>query len=221
VILEDVEPGGASDQAGLKPGDFVTTADGETIKDMHQLLMIIDRHAIGDVMQVNVLRGSDKIETEITVQERPDDPNRFMDMVRENSNLVSRLDILAIDINADVIKMLPDLRKPAGVLVAARVAGLPGSEEGLAPGDLIISLNGKAVPNVETLRGLLSNLQAGSPVVLQIQREDQLRFIVLDLSRRYQGSPCLIQGGPLPSRSCVLSFQELTDAIMFLSEALD
>ena len=181
VIVEDVEPGGPSDKAGLKPGDFITTAEGETIKDLHQLLMVIDRHAIGDVMQVNVLRGSDKVEAEVTVQERADDPNRFMELVRENSNLVSHLGILAIDINEQLLKMLPDLRKPAGVLVAARVTGLPGSEENLAPGDLIISLNGKEVPNVETLRAILGKMQAGSSVVLQIQREDQLKFIVLDL----------------------------------------
>jgi serine protease Do len=77
--------------------------------------------------------------------------------------------------------MVAELRKPAGVVVAARVAGLPGSEEGLLPGDLIISLNSKAVPNVETLRALLGKMQSGNPVVLQIQREDQLRFVTLAL----------------------------------------
>jgi serine protease Do len=181
VILEDVEPGGPSDQAGLRPGDFVTAVDGGTIRDLHQLLMAIDRHAIGDVMQVNVLRGSDMVEAKVTIQERTDDPNRFLEMVRENSNLVPRLGILAIDINEPLLKMISELRKPAGVLVAARVADLQGSEEALAPGDLIISLNGKGVASVEALRAILGNIQAGSPVVLQIQREDQLRFIVLDL----------------------------------------
>jgi len=66
-----------------------------------------------------------------------------------------------------------------GILVAAHVAGLPGSEECLEPGDLIVSLNGTAVPKVEALRGLLGKLQAGSPVALQIQRVDQLRLVVL------------------------------------------
>jgi S1-C subfamily serine protease len=74
-----------------------------------------------------------------------------------------------------------ELRKLAGVLLAALVADLPGSEAGLSPGDLIIFLNSKEVSNVEALRALLGNLQTGSPVVLQIQRENQLRFIVLDL----------------------------------------
>jgi serine protease Do len=166
----------------LRPGDFVTGVDGGTIQNLRQLLIGIDRHAVGDVMQVSVLRESDKFEAKVTVQERADDPNRFMDMVRESSNLVPRLGILDNDINETVLKMISELRKPAGVLVAARVADLPGAEENLAPGDLIISLNGKEIPNVETLRQLLGNMQSGSPVVLQIQREDLLKFIVLALS---------------------------------------
>jgi serine protease Do len=181
VIIEDVEPEGPSDQAGLRPGDFVTGVDGQTIRNLRQFLIAIDRHAVGDVMQVSILRGAGKVEAKVTVQERADDPNRYIDMVRENSSLVPRLGILAVDVNENVLKKISELRKPAGVLVAALVADLPGAEEGLQPGDLIISLNSKDVSNVEALRALLDNLQTGSPVVLQIQREDQLRFIVLDL----------------------------------------
>jgi S1-C subfamily serine protease len=75
-----------------------------------------------------------------------------------------------------LLKTIPELREPAGALVAALVASLPESEDDLAPGDLIISLNGKSVPNVEALREFLSNLQAGSPIVLQIQRQNELRL---------------------------------------------
>jgi serine protease Do len=165
----------------LRPGDFIAGVDGEMLGDLRQLLIAIDRHAVGSVMQLKVVRGSENVEASVTVQERADDPNRFMDMVRENSNPVPQLGILAIDINEAVLKMISELRKPAGVLVAARVTDLPESGEGLAPGDLIISLNGKEVPNVEALRGILGSLQTGSPAVLQIQREDQLKFVVLDL----------------------------------------
>jgi S1-C subfamily serine protease len=65
--------------------------------------------------------------------------------------------------------------------VAALVASSSEYQEGLAPGDLIISLNGKSVFNVETLRKLLGESQTGNSVVLQVQREDQLRFVVFEL----------------------------------------
>ena len=181
VIIEDVEPDGPSEQAGLQPGDLVGSVDGAVLRDLRQMLIAIDRHTIGDTIQMSILRGTDKIDTKVTVQERADDPNRFMDMVRVSSNRIPRLGILAIDITDAIAKILPDLRKPAGVLVAARVAETPESEEGLATGDLIISLNGKEVPNVASLRRLLGDLQSGSAAVFQIQREDLLKFIVLDL----------------------------------------
>ena len=61
VIVEDVDPGGPSDQAGLQPGDLVTGVDGGTIQNLRQLLIAINRHAVGDVMQISVLRGPDKV----------------------------------------------------------------------------------------------------------------------------------------------------------------
>jgi serine protease Do len=181
VIVEDVEPGGPSNLAGLRPGDFIAAVDGKTIRDQHQFLVAIARHTVGDILNVNVLRGSDKVEAKITIEERAGDPNRFIEMVRENSNLIPRMGILAIDINKSLLKMMPELRKPAGILVAARLAGSQEMEEDLLPGDLIISFNGKDVSNVEALRKFLSNIQSGSSVVLQIQRDEQLRFIVLTL----------------------------------------
>jgi hypothetical protein len=39
-------------------------------------------------MQASILRGFDKVEANVTVQERADDADRFIDMVRENSSLV-------------------------------------------------------------------------------------------------------------------------------------
>jgi serine protease Do len=182
VILEDVEPEGSADRAGLKPGDLIMAADGVTMRDVHQFLGAIDRHTIGEVLKVSALRGTDKIEAAVTVEERPDDPNRFLEMVKEKANLVSRLGVLAIDMDEQSQKMASELRKPAKVVVAARIAGTQNSEDdGLAPGDLIISLNGKTVANLEDLRSILRDMKTGSPAVLQIQREDQLRFIALEL----------------------------------------
>ncbi len=181
VILEDVEPQGPSDEAGLMPGDLVVSIDGETITRLHQLLMIVDKHQIGDALKVTYLRGSEKSEAEVIVRAQPEDPNRYLETVNENADFVSGLGVLATDVNDDLLKSIPELRRPAGVLVTALVAGFAGLEEGLAPGDLIISLNGKPVFDVDSLRKLLGNQQAGNPIVLQIQRGNRLRFIVMDL----------------------------------------
>ena len=126
-------------------------------------------------------RGSEKLEADVIVEVQPDDPSRFLELITDKSTPIPNLGIMAINIDETVLKMISELRKPAGVLVAALLAGVLPAEGGLTPGDLIISLNDKTVPNVDGLIGLLNNLKIGSPVVLQIQHDDQLRFIVLDL----------------------------------------
>jgi serine protease Do len=181
VMLEDVEPDGPADKAGLQPGDFVDSVDGRPVKDNHQFLLAIDRHAIDDSMQIGVLRGGKRISTSVKISERDDDPNRFLELVTEKANLIGRLGILAVDINEQILKMLSGLRMPAGVVVAAGVLGLPGAEDGLVVGDLIISLNGKPVANIEALRTELEKMPTGTPAVFQVQRDNQLRLILLDL----------------------------------------
>ena len=46
--------------------------------------MIIDRHAIGDVIKVHALRGTQALEADVTVANRTDDPSRFSRWSRRN-----------------------------------------------------------------------------------------------------------------------------------------
>lgn len=180
AILEDVDPEGPAAQAGLKPGDFIAAADGATVRNMHQLLQTIDRHAVGDTVKLSVLRGIEKIDAVVKIEQREDDPNRFLEMVADKANLIGRLGILALDLNDQLVKMVSDLRKPAGVIVAARVSGLQNPQGTLLPGDLIISLNGKEVSGVERLNALINDIKPNTPLVVQIQREDLLRFVIVE-----------------------------------------
>jgi serine protease Do len=182
VLVEDVEPEGPADKAGLQPGDLILTIDAVTTRNIHQFFVAVDRHEIGDMMKITVRRGTENIEASVVVEERADDPNRFFELVSTKANLVSRLGILALDLNEKLLDLMPDLRKPAGVIVAAGIAGTPDLGSGsLAPGDLLISLNGKPIANIESLRAILADIKSGSPAVLQIQRDDQLKYIVLEL----------------------------------------
>jgi len=181
VILEDVTPGTPADIAGLKPGDLVLSLNGRPVADARRFEISIYQRAIGDSVELEILRGSDKVTTSVSVVERPNDPNRFADFVTRESNLIPQLGILAVDLNEKVSALLPPLRKPAGLVVAARVADAPSVEEGFLPGDLIDAVNGEAILNLEGLRSLLDKLHSGDPVVVQVQRQGRLTFVVFEL----------------------------------------
>jgi serine protease Do len=181
VILNDVLAGAPADRGGLKIGDVILRMNGKIMENARQFRVNVYQRAIGDAITLETLRGSEKFTREIVVGERPDDPERFLQMVKPDANLVGKLGILGLDLDPKILATLPPMRKPAGVLVAGRVAGSSQPEEGLSPGDLIISLNGEPVTDLAGLRETVARLKSGDAVVFQIQRLERLTFIAFNL----------------------------------------
>jgi serine protease Do len=173
--------GAPADRGGLKIGDVILRMNGKNMENARQFRVNVYQHAIGESITLETLRGSEKFTREVVVGERPDDPERFLQMVKPDANLVAKLGILGLDLDPKILATLPPMRKPAGVLVAGRVAGSSQPEEGLLPGDLIISLNGEPVTNLAGLRESVGRLKSGDAVVFQVQRLERLTFVAFNL----------------------------------------
>jgi len=180
VVLADVEPDSPADKAGLKPGDVVLSVNNRVMESARQLEVNLYRRAVGEKVAIEVLRGTQKLAFDVPIIEREDDPQRFADMVNPEKNIVARLGILCIDINQKVAQMLPDLRKPYGVVVAARAAGSPYSSQ-LEPGDVIHALNVEPISSVAALRQALDKRKPADPIILQIERDGRLMYLDLEL----------------------------------------
>jgi S1-C subfamily serine protease len=95
-------------------------------------------------------------------------------------SLVPALGILGVEIDKKIAAMATELRDPFGVIVAARAAG-SATEVPLTTGDVIRTLNGEPMTTLDRLRNALKALPAGSPVVLQIQRDQKLMYVAFTL----------------------------------------
>jgi serine protease Do len=183
VVLGDVYPRGPAEKAGLRIGDIVLSLDGKTMENGRQLDVNLYQRAVGQKVKLKILRESRTLDIEVPVVERQDDPNRFAEMVRPDRNLIPKLGILAIEIDSEVRDMLPQLREPTGVLVAARSRDIPAFllEEGFRPGDVIHSINGKEIRTPSDLRSELAKLDSGDPVAVQVERRGKLMYIAFNL----------------------------------------
>jgi serine protease Do len=182
VVLADVTPDGPGGRAGLRVGDVVLTLDGKVTENARQFLVNLYPHAVGDVVSIEVLRGADRRTVAVPVADRPDDAARLADMVSPERNLVARLGILGLDLDEAMFRMLGPLRARAGVVVAAAAADSGSAEDPLKPGDVIYTLNQQSVTSVESLRGLLAKVSPGAPVVLQVERAGDLRFVAFEMA---------------------------------------
>ena len=176
----DVAPGGPGDRAGLKSGDVVLTLDGRPMENARQFEVNVYRGRVGDIVTLEVQRGSEKVKTTAAIAERPDDPARFAELVDPKQNLIARLGILAVGVDPTVAARLPQMRAPSGVLVAGLLADAPAGQ-GLQAGDIVVALNGAPVTSLADLRTKVDALPSGAACVLQVQRGDILIYVALEL----------------------------------------
>jgi serine protease Do len=180
VILSDVHPDGPGAEAGLQPADIVLSLDSKPMENARQFEVELYRIPLNQMVDVEVLRDTEKIRTRVKVSEREDDPFRFLDLVKPEANQVAKLGIVGVAITKDLAQALPDTRKPYGIIVAARTGQSEYSGQGgLKLGDVIYSVNTVPITSLEALRAAVDGLKPVDPLVLQIERDGKLMFLTL------------------------------------------
>ncbi|MGC9949254.1 MAG: trypsin-like peptidase domain-containing protein [Bryobacteraceae bacterium] len=181
VLVADATPDGPAERSGLKPGDIVRSLDGRPMENARQLEVNLWRFPVGDKVNLEVLRGENRLTVDVSVTAQDDDPQRFADLVNPEKNLIPKLGILGVEIDRKLAAMLPDLRKQYGIVVAARAAGAEGLDVDLRPGDVIYAINNEPTSTVAALSGGLGQMKSGDAVVLQVEREGQLMYVAFEM----------------------------------------
>lgn len=180
VVLGDVLPGSTAESAGLRIGDIVLTLDGKSMENGRQFEVNLYRRVAGEVANLEVLRGKQRLKFPVAVAEREDDPFRFADLVSPERNVIERLGVLALDVSPSVAAAIGGLRLAGGVLVAARAMNA-AAEYGLEPGDVVFGVNGTPIKSLAELRSLIGRFPSNAPCTLQIQRDGQLMFLSFEI----------------------------------------
>lgn len=71
VIVLSVAQGGPADDAGIRPGDIITTIEGEDLSASEDLVAALRRQEPGDSVAVTVRRGSDTQTVDVRLSDRP------------------------------------------------------------------------------------------------------------------------------------------------------
>jgi serine protease Do len=170
VILKSLYPNGPAAQAGLRTGDVVVAVNGRDIADGEDLRFRIATLPIGSTAELDVVRGRQQLALPIKLVPAPEDPPRNQTKLEGQVPLAG----------ATVANLSPALAEEMGtVRIADKGVVIVSIDRSsiaqrlrLAPGDIVVALNGDPVKSVADLKRLL----ARKPPVwqLQINRAGQL-----------------------------------------------
>jgi serine protease Do len=181
VILGDVFPGTPADQSGLRLGDIILSLNGKQMENGRQFNVNLYSKGVGDTVTLEVMRNGKPMTIETTVIERDDDYEKFASFVSPEENRIDQLGILGLDLSADIIDMLPKLRKETGVLVAVTKTSPSYEERGFNAGDIIHAINKTQIAGLAGLRRTLSAFAHDETIVVQIERRREFMYLVITL----------------------------------------
>ena len=142
VIVADITSGSPADAAGLRIGDVIDSVDGEPVDDLLPIAMRLFTSNGSESVMLGVVRGELRFTAEVAVDALPNDVGRLTDLVDPTASAVPDLGILGVGLTAEVAALLPSLRSPVGVVVAARAPQGGPADVTLLTGDVIHASTG-------------------------------------------------------------------------------
>jgi len=182
VVVSDLEPDGPAAHGGIEADDVIVAMNGKPMVTLHQLEANVYRLSPGAKISLRIQRGENQMDLPVIAEEESgDELDALADLVDPVKNVVPQLGIVGLDINKQVLQLMPELRRPAGVVVAARKASAPYTGPALQTGDVIYAANRQVVSGVAQLRDTLGAMKSGQAVVLLVERSGHLIYVPLEL----------------------------------------
>ncbi|NUQ61109.1 MAG: PDZ domain-containing protein [Pirellulales bacterium] len=175
-VVATVRPNSPAFKAGIKSGDRIARIDGRPVPRLVQFKSEIARRYAGDTVRLAVVRDEKETECEAPlVAELEPYQHPFLGV------LPMRTAAEAKD-------------KPQGVTVRFVYPDSPAAKAGVEPGDVLLSVDGKAIAEAKLLRQAISERSVGDAVELEFRRRDETKKVKLDLASQPENAPA----GPLP-----------------------
>jgi serine protease Do len=182
VVVSDIEPDGPAAHAGVETDDVIVAMNGKPMLTLHQMEANVYRLSPGAKISLRIQRGENQMDLPVVAEEESgEELDALADLVDPVKNVVAQLGIVGLDITKQVLQLMPELRRPAGVVVAARKASAPYTGPPLQTGDVIYAANRQVVSGVEQLRQTLGAMKSGQSVVLLVERSGHLIYVPIEL----------------------------------------
>jgi serine protease Do len=170
VLVQEVQPEGPADKAGLKPGDIITTIDGRAIKDGEDLVNEIASRKPGSTIRLGFLRDGKSDDTTVTIGDRDkvfaemNNPQPESNPEGGSSAGEAKLGVVVHDLTSAQAGRIHS----SGVVIDSVHTGSFADLQGLEPGLVITHVNRQPTANKEQFDAVVSKLKSGDDVVFEV-----------------------------------------------------
>lgn len=185
--IVEVNAGTPAEKSGLQKDDIITSINGYTITDPENLYKEVGKYQPADKINIDYLRKGEaksttaKLAPNLPLEGRM--PERIQDLNLPffgEGNAWDLLDRMGGP-RPSLGLTLMDTEKSRGVEVTSVKENTPAAKAGLQKDDLLLSINGKELKDVDDIRKLKSNLQEGDTWKMVFERsgkkmETEMKF---------------------------------------------
>lgn len=150
AFIGEIFLNGPASKGGMQAGDFVVALNGHDVKSVEQLVREVGAIPSGSTASFTVLRGSNRVELSIKIDERT------QDVANDNSKLWPGF--IATSLTDSLRKQLKLNDNVKGVLVTALQEKSPAAALRLQNGDVITAVNDKPVSSLKEFYESLNTL---------------------------------------------------------------
>ncbi|MBS1145391.1 MAG: Peptidase Do [Proteobacteria bacterium] len=171
ALVSSVEKGSPAAKAGLEPGDVILGVDGKTVNAASDLPAAIATKQPGEQARLQVWRKGQTRDIDVKVGSFGEEK-------------VASADAPAADkgrLGVAVRPLTPEEQRQAevkGGLIVEQADGA-AARAGIRPGDIILSVNGQSITDIDQLRGALA--KSGKKAAILVERGNARIFVPVDL----------------------------------------
>lgn len=183
-FVQTVQEDGAADQAGIKPGDVVTSINGQNVTNEQTLSFLVANIAPGTRIPIDLIRNGEEMRLMVTVGKRPSeaelrqqqqfDPDAEPNEAPEQSDetIEEKLGLQVLELTSQIKQQLGAEEDTVGVVIAAVDPNADAARKGLRRGDIILTANYQPVTEIADLVAIVSEAEESGreAVLLRIQR---------------------------------------------------
>ncbi len=183
ALVADPQKDGPAAKAGVEAGDVITTANGQSVKDAHELARIIGSFAPGSTVKLDMLRKGQSKVVSLTLGQLPNAQQAKADIEADGKGSTKGIDVPHLGLTLAPAGKADNAGKE-GVVITKVEPKSAAADRGLKKGDVILEVAGKNVTKPGDVGDALEAARTDkkSSVLMRLRSGDASRYVAVPLA---------------------------------------